>query len=185
MRFFPRRSPKHREPGPEVKVRAHRHEVRHVLGGRDFLQVMEFTVQQDFRISAYARRAGLYEITMQADEKPEAFWERIINGVIASGDVLPILACLLVPEDRVPHGMDATDAWNLAIAEETEEFLGKLKAEDDRATICALTRSLITAFFDAGISSLYTSLTSSSEGVPDQGRAIQISGGMATGIPTS
>ena len=138
----------------------------HVIGGRTFIQVREPTVEQDYRCIAFVMRAGVDRLTLGPDESPVEFVDRIVRGVLAGGDALQMIACLLVPEDAIRAGAEPEDAWTPAIAEETARFIGKLKSGEDKAKVRLLLSSLLLGFFETGIVSLWTSKTSSGPAIP-------------------
>jgi hypothetical protein len=142
---------------------------KHVLGGRTFLPITESTVEQDFRFLALVKQARIDEVVLRPGESPEAFARRLLEAAVASGAILELLGCLLVPEEAAPPDRDPGEAWTREMSAETARFLGRLRDPADKAAIRSLVLSLLISFFESGIVSLWTSTTSSGEAVPANG----------------
>ena len=139
---------------------------KHVLGGRTFVPVSESTVEHDYHFLALLHRAGLGDVELLPGETGGVFAERILRQVIASGQVRPLLGCLLVPEPAAgtptrPPG----ELWTPEMGQDTARYLGGLIEEQDKAMVRSLVISLLIDFFQSGLSSLRASATSSAEGV--------------------
>lgn len=140
---------------------------RYILGGRAFVHVGESTVEHDLHFLALKAQARLDSAAMAEGESYAAYAERLLDEILASGRVLPILGCLLVPEptDGKPPG----DSWTPELAKETEDFLRTLKAPADKALIHGLITTVLIDFFQSGLVSLKTSATSSSASASPKG----------------
>ena len=164
----------------------------HTLGGRTFLTMQESTVKQDLTFLALIHDAGIEEIQMQGDEAPGDYALRLLNTVVGTGVLLPLLGCLLVPAELVPRKRRwqrrhlAGEVWTPELGDATAAFLGELRGEEDKAKIRSLILTLLLHFFESGITSLWTSQTSSDEAIP-----VPVEGGlvqpdaMAAGPPSS
>jgi hypothetical protein len=159
---------------------------KHILGGRVFLPMKELTVGQHYRLMSYLKRARIDGFVKQPGETIPEFADRILGAVLASGDILPILGCLLIPEDAVPvgTGVQPEDAWDDSVAEETARWIGKLKSETDKAKIQCYVISLLGFFFTTGIVSLWSSPTSSASETPSRSGPAGTPGDTGIGNPS-
>lgn len=133
---------------------------RHILGGRAFVPIGESTVEHDFTFMGLIRAAGLDRVAIREGESAQDFALRLLQEAIASGKVLEMLGCLLIPEGTAP------EHWTPRLGAETAAFFGGLTAAADKLTIQALVLSLLIDFFEQGLSSLETSRTSSEAAQP-------------------
>jgi hypothetical protein len=125
------------------------------IGGRTFVQVTNSTIEHDFWLMAHIRGAGLDRIAIGENEPPEDFAVRLLNDVISSGRVFPILGGLFLPEK-----ISSLD-WTPEVAEETAAYLKKVSDPDDKALIQQQVISLLLSFFQSGLASLTISRRSS------------------------
>lgn len=132
---------------------------RHVLGGRVFLEVGNSTLEQDLTIRPLIRKAGLDDAVLHEGEEPGAFALRVLDTALESRAVLQLLGCLLVPEELATSSEPGM-SWTPEIGQETARFLGDLTTQDDKAQVRQLIQTLISAFFENGITSLWNSKTS-------------------------
>lgn len=138
--------------------------------------MQETTVQQDMLFLELVRNAGIDGLTMEPEEPPEEFAERLLGALVADGNVLKLLGCLLVPPAIVPRrGVrrilrapgETPRAWSPELCEETASYLGTLTSPEDKAKVRNLVLTLLAHFFESGIVSLWTTETSSDEeGIP-------------------
>lgn len=136
---------------------------KHAFGNRIFLSIDESTVEQDFHLMALVKRAGLDQVIMTEGEDPRAYAERLLDALLASETVLDILACLLVPADRVPKGKEPGECWSAEVASDTRTYLSLLRTAEDKQRIFDRVLSLLIGFFESGIVSLWTSAKSSAK----------------------
>lgn len=114
------------------------------VGGREFRLVQRSTVKHDVYMLRHLRAAGVTGARPGEGETQEQFCVRVHEQILDSGQMLPILAGMLVPvqlEDL---------QWTPAIASETEEFLDALFEPADKA---AMHKALaqFSGFFAAGL----------------------------------
>ena len=136
------------------------------IGGRTFVPVKNSTIEHDFWLMAHIRGVGLDRIAIEENEPPEDFAVRLLNEVINSGRIFPILGGLFLPEKT--SSLD----WTPEVAEETAAFLKKISDPADKALIQQQVVSLLLSFFQSGLVSLMISRKSSGTGpqsTPDSG----------------
>ena len=149
LRGVPSVGPARRRAPPEGTV--------HVLGGRRFADTGESTVEHDFLLMGLIREAGLDEVVIQDGEAPEDFARRLLQEGLATGKVLDLLGCLLIPAEI------SSKDWTPVLGRETSAFVGGLTDPADKARVQALVVSLLTSFFVYGLSSVMRSPTSSAQ----------------------
>jgi hypothetical protein len=130
------------------------------LGGRTYVPVKNSTIEHDFWLMGQIRAAGLDEVHVRPDERPEDFAVRLLRDVINSGRVFLLLGGLLIPEGV------ASEDWTPEIAEDTAGTLKKLTTPDDKEKVREQVISLLIGFFETGLACLTTSRSFS----PAQGR---------------
>lgn len=149
-----------------------------VLGGRAFAPMAAHTVKHDAWMMGHVRRAELDEVVVRAGESAEEFGRRFLGEVMASGKACLLLGGLMVPEEVGQAG------WTPEVAEETARHVEGLTAAEDKAAVWSLVASMLIAFFESGLASLYRSAASSSEGgedQPDSVAAAILAGGSGSG----
>lgn len=140
------------------------------LGGRTYVPVKNSTIEHDFWLMGQIRSAGLDEVHIKPDERPEDFALRLLRDVINSGHVFLLLGGLLIPEGT------AFEDWTPELADETAGTLKKLTAPGDKEKVREQVLSLLIGFFETGLACLTTSRSYS----PGQGRPVSGSGGRET-----
>lgn len=136
------------------------------LGGRTYVPVKNSTIEHDFWLMGQIRSAGLDEVRINPDEKPEDFALRLLRDVINSGKVFLLLGGLLIPEGT------AGEDWTPELAGETAGALKKLTAPEDKEKVREQVLSLLIGFFEAGLACLTTSRSfSPGPGRPGSGNA--------------
>ena len=125
------------------------------FGGRSFIALDNPTIERDFWLMREVRAAGLAELVIADGEAAEAFAQRTLDAVIASGKAFLLLGAFLVPEGTSPQG------WTPALAAETAGFLAKLNDPEDKRQVQVQVLSLLTGFLARGLSSLTTTAASS------------------------
>jgi len=126
----------------------------HTLGGHTFEVIGESTVEHDLRFMGLVRLAGLDLPSMKEGETPAEFALRLLGEILASGHALSMLGCLLVPEGT------ASEDWTPDLERETAGFLGRLVQAEDKEKVNRLVISLLVDFFESGLGSSETFLTS-------------------------
>ena len=140
---------------------------KHLLGGRTFLALTESTIAQDLHFLSLIKKAKIEEISTREDEDPKEYALRILETIVENGCLLPLLGCLLVPEEAAPAAGDPGETWTEELGRETTAFIGSLKTAGDKAVINSLILSLLIHFFDQGIISSWVSRISSGAMVPE------------------
>lgn len=127
------------------------------LGGREFVPVLTSTIEHDYWLMSKIRAAGLDEIAKGEHESAEEFMTRLLHEVINAGVAFELLGGLLLAAHLVP------EAWTPELAVENAEFIKRLTAPEDKATVQSQMISLLIGFFENGLSSLTISPSSSGE----------------------
>jgi hypothetical protein len=134
--------------------------MRWTFGGRDFESAGVSTIEQDLAYWRAAQAAGLDSIERLKDESWDDYAVRLLNRIIATGQALPLLGCLLMPADR------SGEVWTPEIGREVQEHLRGLTAEEDKARFRSVLLSTLIDFFESGMGSSRSSRTSLSETHP-------------------
>jgi hypothetical protein len=145
--------------------------MRWTLGGRDFESAGVSTIEQDLAYWRVAKASGLDSIEQLEGEGGEEFGERLLNRVIATEQVLPLLGCMLVPEGTPDGG------WTPELSREVQAHLKGLTAPEDKARFRAIVLSTLIDFFESGMGSSRISRTSSNEHHPGPIQPPRIDGG--------
>jgi hypothetical protein len=147
------------------------------LAGRVFVPVGETTVEHDIEFLRLMKVAGLEDPTMREGENPDVYAWRIMQGLIEAKALLPLLACLIIPETnavqplgRVRRFLERVGlvrpeirqtGWTHEIAAATRIFLGDLTEPSDKALVYNLVAELLFPFLRSGLSSWCSSPRSS------------------------
>lgn len=137
-----------------------------MIGGRGFLAIEGSTVAQDLKFLELISRSGIESVVPAEGEPAEALAGRLLAAVVASGTLLDFLGCLLIPEEVAPATGEPGETWTPEIGAETARFLGQLRSPPDKAQVRSLILTLLISFFELGIASWGTSMTSSNDAVP-------------------
>lgn len=121
------------------------------LGGREFQPVVDGTIEHDYWLMGLIRRAGIDRCVIEDGESPDEFAIRLMRELVNSGHAFSILSGVMMPADR-----EVCD-WTPAMAADTEAFLKRLTAPEDKQTLNACTASLLAGFFVNGLATLRTS----------------------------
>ncbi len=132
------------------------------LSGRRFRAIQTSTIEHDVWMMARSAQAGIQRVAMHDDETPEAFAARLTGEFARSGQMLHLLAGVLVPEEI------ADTDWTPAIAAETAAFLGGITDPSDKAVVLGQVASLVAGFFESGLMSCTTSRSYSGALAGDQ-----------------
>lgn len=127
------------------------------LGGREFAPVSVCTIEHDYWLMSKIRVAGLDQMAKGEGESAEEFVSRMLQEVILSGAAFDLLGGLLLPLPLAP------EEWTPKHAVETGEFIKRLSAPVDKATVQSSMVSLLIGFFEQGLSSLTISPNSSGD----------------------
>jgi hypothetical protein len=140
------------------------------LGGRVYVPVKNSTIEHDFWLMGQIRAAGLDEVHVRPDERPEDFALRLLRDVINSGRIFLLLGGLLIPASAT------SEDWTPELAVETAGALKKLTAPEDKEKLKEQVISLLIGFFETGLACLTTSRNFSQE----PGRPVSGSAGRGT-----
>lgn len=120
------------------------------LGGRQFKHCQNSTIEHDYVTMDRFSAAGLAVIDMPEGSTPHAFVSELVSRAIRTGQLFPLLACMLIPAD-----LDDTD-WTPSIAAETEAHLRKLSTPEDKQTLQGQVAGMFASFFQTGLTTLRT-----------------------------
>lgn len=160
-----------------------------VLAGRTFVRAGESTVEHDIEFMRLLSAAGLSGGTLRvAAENDEQFAWRLLELLIEAGALLPLVACMIVPESAAPRrpGMIAgalermgfvrreasRGGWTRELQAETVAFLKTLDEPRDKEQVYKLVGELLLPFLVGVLASWTSSPRSSSSGPstpPDTG----------------
>jgi len=127
------------------------------VGGRKLRQVLTSTVRHDLHLMNQIRKSGISEIIKHAEESAEEFANRLLNQLIQSQALIPVLASCFIDAER-------TDLdWSPESSEQLAQFLEGLTDKEDKSTVFAFAVRLVMDFFEQGVVSLRTSLSSSGQ----------------------
>ncbi len=121
------------------------------LAGRTFQEVTNSTLQHDIATCELLQRMGLSKLAEHAGEGDAALRDRIMSGMISSGELLPLLGHLLMPATK--KGVD----WTPQMAQETAKFFAALNTPEDKAALTGLIVEVALFFCSAAIGSMLTS----------------------------
>lgn len=129
-----------------------------LLGGRSFQIITNGPVKHDFYMFDLVRKAGMSDLRVPQDSTPDVFANNVIDRAIASGQAIPLLAGMLLPD-----GMPITQ-WTPAVAADVEAHVNALIEPEDKSKVRQLLAMVLIGFFQIGLVSLTTSPTSSMPG---------------------
>jgi hypothetical protein len=137
-----------------------------VLAGRRFVPAGESTVEHDIEVMRLLRAAGIDAAT--ADDQEE-FAYRVLQALITNGTLLPLVACMIVPETHARRrpgmlvrvleraGLWRRDAarggWTPELQAETVAFLKDLDEPDDKNRVYAMVAAVLVPFLKGAPSS--------------------------------
>src|SRR6185503_12091079 len=101
----------------------------------------------------HARHSGLSP--MQQGETPEAYMNRLLDGVLSSDRALLLLGGLLLPATAKPED------WTADMAHATAQHLGSIIEPGEKSKLYAEVASALLGFFSNGIGSWVASAVSS------------------------
>ncbi len=119
------------------------------LGGRSFKPVTHSTLEHDIATCEMLQRMGMADLTARSGETDRQLQDRIMSGVVKSGELLPLLGHLIMPT--------AKNEWTPEMAIETAVFLGALKNPKDKATLLGLIVELALFFCKVALGCILTS----------------------------
>lgn len=128
--------------------------IKVTLGGREVRQVLRSTVRHDMWLMDKIQRSGIKEIHMLASESAEEYAQRLLETLIRSGSVTPLVAGCFIDEK-----MDDLQ-WSPEFAKELETYIDGLYEPEDKKKVFELVVNLVGSFFETGVVSLKTSLNS-------------------------
>lgn len=120
------------------------------LGGRAFKHCQNSTIEHDYVTMDRFNASGLAVIDMQEGATPEQFVAELVSRAIRTGQLFPLLACMLIPAD-----LDDT-AWTPETAAQTEAHLRKLTAPEDKQALQGQVAGMFASFFQTGLTTLRT-----------------------------
>jgi hypothetical protein len=132
------------------------------VGGREFRALQTSTLEHDFWTMRHLREAGLDQLRRNPDETAEDFAVRLLHEIIASGK-----AFLLVGAFLIPANMQDAD-WTPEVGASSAAFFGSLTGTRDKQIIQAIVVTLLTSFFQLGLSYSNNSRTSLKRGAQAQ-----------------
>ena len=121
------------------------------LAGKRYHPLQNGPMAHDIWLMNQVAAAGLSELAMGEGETAEAYVERLLHHLLASGKVFALLAGLLLPE-----GVAAAD-WQPATADGIAAELSRVTDPADKAAIRQLVVGLLLEFFPRGLASSKTS----------------------------
>ena len=121
------------------------------LAGRTFHAVENSTLQHAIASCAMLQRMGLSDLVPRPGEADSAFRDRLMNSLVTSGELLPLLGHLMMPATK--KGAE----WTPFMAVQTAKFLGALKTPEDKAKLTGLIIDVTLFFCSAAIGSILTS----------------------------
>lgn len=134
------------------------------LGGRDYVPVTQSTLEHDLHYLKLRTRAGFDHLEKIETESWDDYAVRLLDRVVATGQILPLLGCLLIPAGTDPM------SWTPELGRETAERLGRIGRPGEKDVVRALALSLLLDFFEHAPASLPGSRTSSADrGAPPPG----------------
>lgn len=128
------------------------------LGGRKFRPVVQGSIANDCWTMGRIQRAGLTSVPRAENQSAESWARDVLAAVMESGRLLELLGGLLVPVEI------EDSAWSEDLARQTAAFIGGLTAPDDKATVQALTLSVLLPFFESELASSRSSAASLTPG---------------------
>lgn len=168
-----------------------------VLAGRRFVPAGESTVEHDIEVMRLLRGAGLEAAHA---ESADDFAYQALHALVASASLLPLVACLIVPETHARRrpgmlvrvleraGILRREAvrggWTPQLQAETVAFLKGLDEPRDKDQVYALVAALLIPFLTGALRSWQPSPRSSGSQVgaaPAGNEASQSAG--ATSVP--
>lgn len=124
------------------------------IGGRKFHAMLVTTVEHDFWLMKHIHEAGLDDVRIANDEKPDAFAVRLLHEVVFSGKAFNLLGGTLIPSNM------RDEDWTPQVGEQTAEFFRTLTTADDKQRIQSAVVQLLISFFIQGLSYSNPSRTS-------------------------
>jgi hypothetical protein len=127
-----------------------------VLRGRLFDPIGDSTIEHEVYLHSALKRAGLFPLPeKKAGETHEEYALRLLNELLACGDLFPLLGGLLIPTGT------ASEQWTPELAAETAAHLKTVTDPGEKRTVRNLIVSLMLDFFSDGIASSLISPISS------------------------
>lgn len=120
------------------------------LGGRQFKHCQNSTIEHDYVTMDRFNAAGLAVIDMPEGSTPQEFVAELVSRAVRTGQLFPLLACLLIPAE-----LDSAD-WTHSVAADTESHLRKLTSSEDKLTIQGQVAGMFASFFQTGLTTLRT-----------------------------
>lgn len=135
-----------------------------VLAGRTFVPVGESTVEHDIEVMRLLRAAGLEmePAAREADGAGEAEGLDVLTALVQAGVLLPLVACLILPEERSARRAGALarwlervgllrreavrGGWSPEVQAETVAFLGRLDEPADKQRVYGIVAQLLFPF---------------------------------------
>lgn len=129
---------------------------RITIGGRHFKYAGGLTtLRHDLATQGHLQRAGLSRLELLPAETAEDYALRVYRTAVGNGDMLALIAHLLLPEDLDPR------SWTPEVASEMAVFLGAMTDPEDKARIQGVLRDALMGFLGAGLIYAVRSLNAS------------------------
>lgn len=144
------------------------------LGGQPFRLVTESTFGHEIYFEGLIRKAGLDRMRPAEGETMDAFAVRLVDRVLYSDELLPIVGCLIVPADVEPSG------WTREIAATTQAHVAALSDPAEIASVRQVICEALAVFFERGRTfsqSFQTSFVQAVEVMVTKGRQTRGRGG--------
>ena len=125
------------------------------LAGRHYRTIQHSTIEHDYCTLDRFNAAGLAVIAMPDGSSPEQFVGELVSRAVRSGQLFPLLSCLLIPADL------ADTDWTPAVAAATEAHLRTLTAAEDKQALHGQVAGMFATFFQLGLTTLRISPKSS------------------------
>lgn len=120
------------------------------LGGRKFKHCQHSTIEHDYVTMDRFNAAGLAVIDMAEGATPEQFVAELVSRAVRTGQLFPLLACLLIPAEL------ASKDWTPEIAAATEAHLRTLTEPEDKQVLQGQVAGMFASFFQTGLTTLRT-----------------------------
>lgn len=125
------------------------------LAGRHYRTIQHSTIEHDYTTLDRFNAAGLAVIDMPEGSTPEQFVSELVSRAVRSGQLFPLLSCLLIPSD-----LPDTD-WTPTVAAATEAHLRTLTDPTDKQALHGQVAGMFATFFQTGLTTLRISPKSS------------------------
>lgn len=125
-----------------------------ILNGRKFVPIKTSTFEHDLEAMRLIRMVGLNKMAILPGETSDAFADRIVEAAAQSEYLLPLLACVIIPEEIGPEN------WTPQVHKDISHFFAALTSDADKKTLMSELGSLLAGFFLKGLAASKTSQNS-------------------------